>query len=673
MFSRICFVLLTSTVFVTSLQAGEPPDLITLTMKAESGDAVAQRQLGDFYFKDENIEDAKGWYEKAAAQGDALAMRGLGDCHWFEWNESTAMEWWAKAAALGDAEAQYCMRSSGCAGINGGKGYGLPEDWLKKSAEQGYAPAQFQLGELYSKGEGLPKDAVQAAVWYRKAAEQGNAEAQYALGRCYAEGNGVAQELNHAVEWYKRAAEQGHSEARTSLAHCYYSGVGGLPKDVVKALMWFGGTFSKEVTNVKEDMTPEQIAEAKRLADTFVPKPSPAANPVDKRHRRIEDGDPPEYVEQQEAIREKDAQALRDELITRKERIQPELEKLNHQAIRELGAFYRSGDGGLEQNLGEAAKWLRQASGWKDAEAQYELALLGFIGAIEPGEAISGLTEAAQAGHAEAQRTLGYCYQTGFSVPQDMKKAAEWYSKAAERGNVLAQNALGDCCANGKGVTKDMKQAVDWYKKAAERGYVVAQNNLGECYRKGVGVPRDYVNAAVWFKLANRGDTMFSGAHSPYEMLMTQDQSNEAEERASAFVPTPPMPMKGMVPAEDESADDAKGQSSNKAPSVANPSSSDAESAKKGELAEATFEVLHAKAEEGDSQAQYYMGCRYCAGDDVPKDTVEAYRWFNLAAGQGNAKAGEWRDALEQKMTLKDIARAQKISSEFTPKIPEGK
>ena len=43
------------------------------------------------------------------------------------------------------------------------------------------------------------------------------------------------------------------------------------------------------------------------------------------------------------------------------------------------------------------------------------------------------LTKAAEQGDAEAQRELGNCYDKGYGVPKDEKKAAYWYNKAAER------------------------------------------------------------------------------------------------------------------------------------------------------------------------------------------------------------------------------------------------
>ena len=44
-------------------------------------------------------------------------------------------------------------------------------------------------------------------------------------------------------------------------------------------------------------------------------------------------------------------------------------------------------------------------------------------------------------------------------------------------------------------------------------------------------------------------------------------------------------------------------------------------------------------AEEGDVDAQYYLGVLYDNGDGVPQDYKEAVRWYTLAAKQGDVDA----------------------------------
>lgn len=73
-------------------------------------------------------------------------------------------------------------------------------------------------------------------------------------------------------------------------------------------------------------------------------------------------------------------------------------------------------------------------------------------------------------------------------------------------------------------------------------------------------------------------------------------------------------------------------------------------------------------AEQGYCPAQSMLGSMYTLGRGVPKDDILAYSWFNLASSQGLAVAEAQRDSLAKSMTPEQIAEAQKISREFKPK-----
>jgi TPR repeat protein len=139
-------------------------------------------------------------------------------------------------------------------------------------AEQGDAMAQHALALMYTNGEGVPQDFREAVRWYRLAAEQGYSSAQYILGRMYDHGEGVPQDHAEAAKWYRLAAEQGELLSQTGLGVLYANGRG-VPQDYVLAHMWFNlaaahGSESGRTyrDNVAKLMTPDQIAEAQRLA-----------------------------------------------------------------------------------------------------------------------------------------------------------------------------------------------------------------------------------------------------------------------------------------------------------------------------------------------------------------------------------------------------------------------
>jgi TPR repeat protein len=146
------------------------------------------------------------------------------------------------------------------------------DDCLVK-AEQGHATAQNILGSMYRYGTGVAQDDRQAAELFRLAAEQGHEGAKTSLGEMYEAGRGVVQDDKQAVEWYISAAGQKYSRAQFNLGRMYAFG-SGVPQDYVIAHMYFNvaaADWHKEAAEyrdwIEKDMTPSQIAEARKLAE----------------------------------------------------------------------------------------------------------------------------------------------------------------------------------------------------------------------------------------------------------------------------------------------------------------------------------------------------------------------------------------------------------------------
>lgn len=54
---------------------------------------------------------------------------------------------------------------------------------------------------------------------------------------------------------------------------------------------------------------------------------------------------------------------------------------------------------------------------------------------------------------------------------------------------------------------------------------------------------------------------------------------------------------------------------------------------------QAALSAWRSLAEEGDAEAQFYLGALYYHGEGVPQSTAEAARWYRRAADQGHAAA----------------------------------
>jgi TPR repeat protein len=157
-----------------------------------------------------------------------------------------------------------------------GGAYAVAMQLFRPLAEQQNADAQYYLGLMYDAGKGVQRDSLKAFEWYFKAATAGNAEAQVSLGGILDRDGSEKQ----AVYWYRRAADQGNELGQFILGVKYEEGEG-VPQDYIQAHMWFNLAASDDTTHkgavarrdeVAAKMTPDQIAEAQRMAREWRPK-----------------------------------------------------------------------------------------------------------------------------------------------------------------------------------------------------------------------------------------------------------------------------------------------------------------------------------------------------------------------------------------------------------------
>jgi hypothetical protein len=228
------------------------------------------------------------WYRKAAEQGRAEAQGRLAifyhDGISIPQDFALALQWYGNAAAQGHAESMYKL------GIMHAEGQGIAQDfagageWFRKAAEGGY-------------GFGVPEQYQEAVAWaedvqkYRDAASAGVAEAQYRLATLYygpqARARNVPQDREAAIALYHSAATKGHALAMYSLGLIYQGKISRetLPDtDYVQAHMWYNLAASRLPPGRERDLavkdrdflaryrlTPEQLAEAQRLAREWQP------------------------------------------------------------------------------------------------------------------------------------------------------------------------------------------------------------------------------------------------------------------------------------------------------------------------------------------------------------------------------------------------------------------
>jgi len=128
-----------------------------------------------------------------------------------------------------------------------------------------------------------------------------------------------------------------------------------------------------------------------------------------------------------------------------------------------------------------------------------------------------GSRKRASAGDPEAHCNLGVLHERGLGVPEDLVKAADWYSRSAGQGYAVARFNLGFMKLHGKEVPGDVPGALELIREAAEGGTVEAQHCLGRLYLEGHGVDPDPSQAAIW--LARAADAGHIDAQESLRLL----------------------------------------------------------------------------------------------------------------------------------------------------------
>lgn len=172
-----------------------------------------------------------------------------------------------------------------------------------------------------------------------------------------------------------------------------------------------------------------------------------------------------------------------------------------------LGDCYRNGQG-VEKDLYEAARWYKDAADNNGtANAAHSLAFMYMNGEGVPEnekKAVDYFMIAAEGGITQAQRIIAQEYVSGDILSRDYEAARVWMEKAANKGDAQAQLMLGRYYVSDFGYNDDQK-AFEWFEKAAEQGDAEAEYTVGGCYIYEIHVKKNPAVANQWFeKAANK-------------------------------------------------------------------------------------------------------------------------------------------------------------------------
>lgn len=488
---------------MVKLERNEEIGIKLLTSSALLGWHPAQRTLGDIYrtgymFKvldsiKIDIEEAKKWYELAAAQGNDYAMFELGRIY-ETIDKEKAIDLLKNSASKGNRlasiklydmnkndgkikEILYFMELSLDGAKNGSDyaqqfvtyhyyngtfplnpNYNEAFFWAKKSADQNNKQAQYYLAKCYRKGRGTTKNENLAIKWFTKAAERGNYYSQFNLGEIYYKNKNYEKAFK-----YLTAATDHVAEANFYLGKMYEHTNKGVLQDIVKAFEYYSQALNFKEGCYKRIRRKTYIKLAKFYEEGIVVQKN-----IAKAFELYIKGDN-NYKLGRYFLSINDRKTA-NEYFRKKNRKEKDKKKsralmgYNVKLFENYGDYYDK-----KKKFKESIFWYTRITGYHTNSKMYNI--------------------------------LGYNYQHGEGVDINYQKAFEYYSKAAEYNYRIAQFNLGELYELGLGVHQNDSEAINWYTKSALQNDKDAKNAIIRIYKEGRGKREDYnpVIGQSWF------------------------------------------------------------------------------------------------------------------------------------------------------------------------------
>ena len=328
-------------------------------------------------------------------------------------------------------------------------------------------------------------------------------------------------------------------------------------------------------------------------------------------------------------------------------------------AAYEYAHILEKGLDGNEPAVEEAARWYRFATRYQHGRAAMALASMyrrELLKAPESNTArdlaalgLSLLQAKAAKGNPGAAWEVGQVYALGEGVEQDLTKAVTWYEKAAAKDHVEALRALGRLYSRGKGVAKDRRKAAEYVIRAAKAGSMSAALDLGRRLSAGDThfLDIEITVALEWMeKLAKSGHSGAINQLSKY-YLRTGDTEkaltylNESAEQGvmSSMLTLFRLYRDGVMVA----GDDVKAHSYLDMASQSARIPADIHKLAKFYYEQknipAAITLATKAAKKGYQPAMMYLADHYSKGLFGEREYSKAFRWYKVAADQGNVEA----------------------------------
>ena len=424
---------------------------------------------GEYYYDNNDLDEAFHWYEKSANMGNPMAMAALSKLYKNGWgtdvNESLSdklgrqsFEQISQMAESGNTKAQYYLAYMYNNSLGIEQDYDKGNRWYKKAAEKNHTWAMNNLGQVYHNGYGVEKDYGKAMGWYKRAAELGEATGLSNMAVMYRDGDGVEVDHDKALQLFEKAADKGVGSAMNNIGFMYDIG-NGVTKDFDLAMRWY------------------KKAVAKGYADAMY----------------------------NIGILYKNGEGVNQDYEEAMRWFKKAVAKGDSDAMKSIGSLYHNGQG-VSKNASEAISWYKKAHADGHTGATIAIAHIYQKGEIvtQDGEkAIHWYKKAIENGNSDGFYNIGHMYEHGEAVTKNYHTAISWYRKAVEMGDKEAMGNIGYMYSQGGyGISQDYDRALEWYTKAADEGDGWSMRKIGVMYYKGRGVSKDNESAIYWYRKA---------------------------------------------------------------------------------------------------------------------------------------------------------------------------
>jgi localization factor PodJL len=187
--------------------------------------------------------------------------------------------------------------------------------------------------------------------------------------------------------------------------------------------------------------------------------------------------------------------------------------------------------------------------------------------------------------------------------------------QAAANGDSDAAFEIGERYFTGKGVPVDVAEALKWFERAVSKGSAPAAFRLGMAFEKGHGVPKDRARARTNYVLAAESGHL-KAMHNLAVMIVEDGGAQKPDYNTA-------------IP------------------------------------------WFRKAADRGLRDSQYNLGVLYARGLGVQQNLAESFRWFSLAANQGDVDAAKKRDDVASRLDQQTLAATRLAVQNWMPQASD--